>query len=104
MYPLHYKGVKLMDLKKTFGIKDATKKHTPGTNICNDPGMEYLSFTNTHQRSMTQLVQECSHHICEIVCLDNSDALLNDVAEFLSEFTILKQQTDMAHSMVQIYS
>ena len=51
VYTLHYKGVKLMDLKKTFVIKDA-KKHNPGAGVHNDPDMEYWSFTESHQRSM----------------------------------------------------
>ena len=33
MYPLHYAGVKLMDLKNKFGIKDATTNHIPGADI-----------------------------------------------------------------------
>ena len=40
MYPLQYKGVKLMDLKKNFGIKDATTNNIPGDDIRNDPDTE----------------------------------------------------------------
>ena len=39
MYQLHYTGVKLMDLKKTFGIKDATNIYIHCTNIPNDTDM-----------------------------------------------------------------
>ena len=80
MYLLHYKGVKLMDSKKKFDIKYATTNHTPGTYICNYPGMEYLYFTKAHRRSMARVVWECSHHICEIMCPGNTEALLNYVA------------------------
>ena len=53
---------------------------------------------------MTQLVQECSHHICEMVCLDNSEALLNDVAVSLLELPTIKLQADTVHSMGKISS
>ena len=72
MYPLHYVGVKIMDSKKTFGIKYATTKHIPGDDILNEPDMEYLSFTKAHRRSMTRMVHECYHRICEIVCPGNA--------------------------------
>ena len=91
-----------MDLKKKFGIKYATTKHTPGADIHNGPGMEYSFFTKAHRRSMTRVVQECYRFICEIVCPVNSEVLLNDVTGSLLEFTMLKQQTYMFQSMVQI--
>ena len=75
MYPIHYTGVKSMDLKKKFGIKYATTKHTPGADIGNEPGMEYLSFTKVHRRSMTRVVREFYRRICEIVCPVNAEAL-----------------------------
>ena len=103
MYPLHYTGVKSMDLKKTFCIKDDTTKHIHVADIHNDPDMEYSSFTKAHQRSMIRLVQECSCCICEVVCLNNAESILNDIAGLLSEFPALKQHTDMVQSMVQIY-
>ena len=53
---------------------------------------------------MTQLVQECYCSICEILCLVNAEALLDDVSRLLLDFTTLKQQTDMVQFMVQIYS
>ena len=37
MYPLHFTGVKFIDLKKTIGIKDATTKYIPGADIHDDP-------------------------------------------------------------------
>ena len=40
MYPLHYAGVKLIELKKKFGIKDDTTKNIHGVNIHNDPDMD----------------------------------------------------------------
>ena len=40
MYPPHCAGVKFMDLKKTFGIKDAKTKHIPDADIHNDPDTE----------------------------------------------------------------
>ena len=52
MYLIHFTGLILMDLKNTFGIKDATTKHIPGADIHNYPGMENSSFNNAHQRSM----------------------------------------------------
>ena len=48
MYTLHHTGVKLMDLKKIFGIKYATTNHTPCADIRNDPGMEYSPFNKAH--------------------------------------------------------
>lgn len=79
MYIIHCTVAKLMVLKNKFGIKDATTKHIPGTDIHNDPGIEYSYFTKAHRRSMTRLVWECYHCICEGVCPGNSKALLNDV-------------------------
>ena len=52
-----------MDLKNKFGIKYDTTNHTPSADILNEPVMDYLSFTKAHHRSMTQVVQECSHNI-----------------------------------------
>ena len=59
IYPLHFTGVKLIDLKKIFGINDATTKHTPGAEICTDPDIEYSSLTKAHQISMNRLIHEC---------------------------------------------
>ena len=53
---------------------------------------------------MTRVFYECSFRICEILCPDNYYSLPNDVAEFLSELTTLKQKTDMLQSLVKIYS
>ena len=53
MYPLHYTGVKLMELKKKFGIKDTKTKHIPGSDIRNELDTDYSSFTKEHWRSMT---------------------------------------------------
>ena len=65
---------------KTFLIKDSTKKHIPDADICNDPDMDYSYFTKSHRISMTQLVQEFSRRICEILCPVNAEVLLNYVA------------------------
>ena len=37
---VHFKVVKLMDVKNTLGIKDLKMKHIPGPDIRADPGME----------------------------------------------------------------
>ena len=37
MHPLHFTGVKFIDLKKKIGIKDATTKYIPGADIHDDP-------------------------------------------------------------------
>ena len=66
IYLIHYTGVKLMDLKKKFGIQYATTNHIPGTYIRNDPDMGYSYFTKTHWRSINRRVWECSCCICEI--------------------------------------
>ena len=97
VHPIHYTGMKYMEPKKTFGIKDATTKHNPGADICNDPDMEYSAFTKAHQISMNQLVQEFSHRICEILCPGDSEALLNGLSGLLLDYTTLKQLTDMVN-------
>ena len=79
-----------MDLKKPFGIKDATTKHIPGAEIHNDPDMEYSYLIKAHRRSMTRLVQECSRRIYEIVCPGNAESLLYDVSGLSSELPTLK--------------
>ena len=84
MYLLHFKSVKSIDLKKTFGIKYAKTKHIPGDDILNDPCMEYSSFTKAHHIIITRLVWEFSCRIVEIVCPVNAEALLNYVSGSLS--------------------
>ena len=71
MYPLHYTGVKLIDLKNKFGMKYVTTNNTPGADISNKPDTDCSSFTKAHWRSMTPVVWECSRRICEIFCLGN---------------------------------
>ena len=101
VHPLHFTGVKLVDVKNNFGIKDATTENIPGSDIRVEPDMDYLSFKEAHWISMTQLFCKCSHSICDIVCPGNAQSLLYDVSNFLLELPMLKQQNNMVHSMVQ---
>ena len=41
IYPLHFTGVKLMELKKEIAIKDSTTNNIPSPDIRNDPYMLY---------------------------------------------------------------
>ena len=81
IYPLYYTSVKLIYLKKTFGIKYATTNHIPGADNRNDPGMDYSSFTKAHWRSITRLVQEffiISVKLCVRVILNHCSMISLD--------------------------
>ena len=64
--------------------------------------MEYSSLTKAHRIIMNRLFRECSHHIYEILCTDNNEALLNDMSRLLSEFTTMNHHMDKEQSMVRI--
>ena len=51
---------------------------------------------------MNRLVWECSRPICEIMCPDNSQSLINDISGLLSYLPMLKQRNDIVQSVVQI--
>ena len=104
MYLLHCIGIKLMEFNTAFGIKDATTNHIPGSDICNDHGIECSSFTKEHMISMTQMVWEFYRCICETACPVNAEALLNYDFGYLLDSPKMKQQTYMVQSMVKIYS
>ena len=94
MYLLHYAGVKLMELNKTFGIKDDTTNNIPVSDIHNDSDMDYLYFTKEYRRSMTRMVQEYFYRIYEIMCPGNDEALLNYVSRLLSELPMPKHSVN----------
>ena len=90
VYLLHFIGMKLMDAKKHFGIKDATTKHIPCTGISADPDTDHLTFTKAHWISMDLLVQECSCRTFEIMCPGNYQALINYVTGLFLELPMLR--------------
>jgi hypothetical protein len=104
VFPLHFAGVSLMDVKKTFGIKDEATKHIPGAKLRADIELEYSSFTKAQRLNMVRVVCDCSRRICEIVCPGNAQALLDDVAVSLSESPSGKQTHALVESMLLITS
>ena len=64
--------------------------------------MEYSSLTKVHRISMNRLFWECYHHICEILCTNNIEELINYVSRLLSKFTTTKHHMDTEQSMVRI--
>lgn len=84
VYPLHLKGVNMLDLRKTFGLPASSTAHVPSASVRGDTDLDFLQLESRHVKALVNVVQKCLIRVCEVLCPGNPSGLVDATLENLS--------------------